>query len=140
MEGSPTTRGHVQRMLDLIQTTYADPVTLATLSTVIGRQPRYLGRLFRQEVGMTVHESLTRVRLQRAAELISEGAKVEAVALAVGYRSKKNFYIQFKRHFETTPDVYGRHRRAASMALSHPDAIGVGVGAEAAAGGAKLCT
>jgi transcriptional regulator GlxA family with amidase domain len=29
--------------------------------------------------------------------------KVEAVSLLVGYRSKKNFYRQFKRRFGTTP-------------------------------------
>jgi transcriptional regulator GlxA family with amidase domain len=43
------------------------------------------------------------VRLDRASALIREGVKVEAVSLLVGYRSKKNFYRQFKRRFGTTP-------------------------------------
>ena len=103
---------HVRRMLDVIETSYADRITLHTLSTSLNRQSAYLGHLFRKEVGMTVRQCLTRVRLQRAATLIKEGVKIEAVALTVGYRSKKNFYRQFKREFAITPSQYGRQTPA----------------------------
>ncbi len=96
-------------MVDVIETAYADPITLRTFSARVGRQPAYLGRLFRQETGATVREYLTRVRLDRAAELIREGVKIEAVALLVGYRSKKNFYRQFKRYYGTTPVPFRGH-------------------------------
>ena len=96
----------VHRMLDVIETDYASIVTLRTLSSTVGRQPTYLGRLFRQEMGSTARDYLTRVRLERAAALIREGVKIEAVALSVGYRSKKNFYQQFRKHYGTTPLLY----------------------------------
>jgi two-component system response regulator YesN len=99
---------HVRQMLALIDTSYAERITLNTLSTALNRQSAYLGYLFRKEVGMTVRQWVTRVRLQRAAVLIRDGVKIEAVALTVGYRSKKNFYRQFKRQFATTPSQYGR--------------------------------
>jgi PAS domain S-box-containing protein len=105
---------HVQRMLDVIHTTYAEHVTLDTLAAALGRQPAYLGRLFRRTVGMTVHECLTHVRLNHAEKMIRDGIKIEAVALSVGYRSKKNFYHQFKRRFEMTPEKYERVCRAPS--------------------------
>ena len=38
--------------------------------------------------------------------------KIEAIALDLGYRSKKHFYRQFKRRFGMTPDVY-RHAQDA---------------------------
>jgi len=98
-------------MLDVIESQYADVVTLRMLSATIGRQPAYLGRLFRQEVGASVREYLTRVRLGHAAELIGQGVKIEAVALSVGYRSKKNFYQRFKNQYGTTPLPY-RNRGA----------------------------
>ena len=99
---------HVRRMLDVIETSYADRITLHTLSAALNRQSAYLGHLFRKEIGMTVRQCVTQIRLQRAASLIREGVKIEAVALAVGYRSKKNFYRQFKRQFALTPSQYGR--------------------------------
>lgn len=103
---------HVQAMLDVIERSYAEPITLHTLSALLNRQSAYLGHLFRKETGMTVRQRLTRVRLERAAEMIRQGQKVEAVALSVGYRSKKNFYRQFRRHFATTPHAYGRAAEA----------------------------
>lgn len=104
-------------MLDVIDNRYTEAITLRTLSTSVGRQPAYLGRLFRQEVGSSFHDYLTRVRMEHAAELIREGVKIEAVALCVGYRSKKNFYQQFRRQFATTPVPY----RCRTLATAPPD-------------------
>jgi two-component system response regulator YesN len=100
-------------MLNVIENDYANVVTLRTLSSTVGRQPAYLGRLFRQQVGSTARDYLTRVRLGHAAALIREGVKIEAVALSVGYRSKKNFYQQFRKHFGTTPVVFRSDDRVA---------------------------
>lgn len=93
-------------MLDVIEQSYAEKVTLHTLAGTLNRQSAYLGQLFRKEVGMTVRQWLTRVRLEHAATLIRDGVKIEAVALIVGYRSKKNFYRQFRKQFASTPLQY----------------------------------
>jgi AraC-like DNA-binding protein len=69
--------------------------------------------MFRREVGVPMHQKLTDVRLQHAVDLIRDGVKVEAAALLVGYRSKKNFYQQFKRRFGTTPSALGPSGRSA---------------------------
>lgn len=94
---------HVRRMLDRIEQSYAEPITLRSLASELHRQSAYLGAMFRQEVGVPMREWLTGVRLAHASQLIREGTKVEAVSLLVGYRSKKNFYRRFKRRFGTTP-------------------------------------
>jgi two-component system, response regulator YesN len=107
---------HVRRMLDLIEQSYSDPITLHFLATALNRQAAYLGALFRREVGVSVRQWVTRVRLDHATGLIREGVKIEAVALLVGYRSKKNFYRQFKRRYATTPFAYGMTIRAESPA------------------------
>jgi hypothetical protein len=86
--------------------------------------------MFHHVVGVSVHAYVTRVRLARAAHLITANVKVEAVALAVGYRSKKNFYRQFLRHFGMTPEAY-RRRPVQSNGPSR-----VGNGARAATNGA----
>ena len=120
-------RAHVQRMLDVIEQSYAEPVTLQFLAAALGRQASYLGSVFRRETGLSVRQCLTQVRLQHAAALIRDGVKIEAVALLVGYRSKKNFYRQFKRQFKMTPFVYGLRLR---------DAGGRDLGVELHPGGA----
>lgn len=45
--------------------------------------------------------------MRRAAMLLRQSEKVEAVMLQVGYRGKKNFYRQFDIAFGVTP---GRHK------------------------------
>ena len=104
---------HVRRILDVIEQSYSEHITLQTLGTILDRQSAYLGHLFRKEVGMTVRQRVTQVRLERASALIREGVKIEAVALIVGYRSKKNFYRQFRRKYATTPFEYGRQAQIA---------------------------
>jgi YesN/AraC family two-component response regulator len=102
---------HVRRMIDLIEQSYSDPITLHFLADALNRQAAYLGALFRREVGVSVRQWVTRVRLDHATDLIRDGVKIEAVALLVGYRSKKNFYRQFKRRYATTPLAYGMASR-----------------------------
>lgn len=107
-------------MLDQIQRNYTQRLTLGALAKALGRQSGYLGRLFHQEIGVTVHEYVTRARMVYGAVEIRSGVKVEAVALDLGYRSKKNFYRQFKRRFGLTPEAYRREHQGA--AVSDPDA------------------
>jgi len=93
-------------MLEQIESDYARAITLRTMSESIGRHPAHLSHLFHEEVGSSPREYLARVRLEHAVELIRDGVKIEAVAMIVGYRSKKNFYRRFKRYFGTTPVRY----------------------------------
>jgi AraC-like DNA-binding protein len=98
-------------MIDLIEKTYAERTTLKTVSTAVRGKPEILGRLFHQVVGISVHDYVTRVRLDHAAHFIRAGGlKIESVAHSVGYRSKKNFYRQFSKHFGATPENYRRGR------------------------------
>jgi PAS domain S-box-containing protein len=111
----------VQHMVNVIERSYADSLTLRGLSANVGRQPAYLGRLFREETGATVREYVTHVRMAHAADLIRQGVKIEAVALGVGYRSKKNFYQRFLKEYGTTPLRY-RHQDdpGAGLQRDHP--------------------
>jgi AraC-like DNA-binding protein len=100
----------VQRVVDLIHKSYTEKLTLKSLATTLRADPGKLGRVFHSIVGVTVHEWVTGVRLEQAAHLIRTGLKIEAVAHGVGYRSKKNFYRQFVRHYGITPETYRRRR------------------------------
>jgi AraC-like DNA-binding protein len=85
---------------------YAEPVTTGTLASALGQSKRQLVTLFQRQMGQTIHEYVTRVRLRRGMELITEGEKIEAVSLMVGYKSKKNFYRHFKAAVGMTPLTY----------------------------------
>jgi transcriptional regulator GlxA family with amidase domain len=96
----------VQQMLREIEQRYFEPLTLDVLAARLMKDARHLGRRFRLELGVSVHDYLVQVRLDHAAMAIRRGVKIEAVSLLVGYRSKKNFFAAFKRRFGMTPGVY----------------------------------
>ena len=114
MPPSPTTHEHVRRMLDEIHQRYNQRLTLTGLATMLRRQSAYLGRLFHDEIGVTVHEYVTRSRMVFGATQVRAGVKIEAVSLDLGFRSKKNFYRQFRQRFGMTPEAYRQDRGEAA--------------------------
>ena len=107
-------RSHcVMRAAEIIRQRYQQPLTTSTLAAELGRERSYLATLFRRETGQTLHHYITDVRLHDAAERILQGEKIEAVALQVGYRSKKSFYRQFRARTGLTPTAFRRLHAAA---------------------------
>lgn len=73
--------------------------------------PNYLRQIFKQKTGESFVEYLTRVRMERAAELLQDsGLKVQQVAEKVGYENQQYFAMCFKKHFKTTPSEYRREK------------------------------
>lgn len=128
----------VQRMVALIGKSYADRITLKTVSAAIPGVPHTLGQLFRKTVGVSFHEHLTRTRLGHAVLLIAAGVKIEAVALGVGYRSKKNFYRQFTRLFGATPQKF-RGRSIANPPFYAPPTASIRFASSVAGARGHVC-
>lgn len=105
-------QGHVGTSILVLQAAtfinehYAEPLTLEGLASAVGHSKRHLATCFRQETGRTVHDQLAHVRVRHALALILRGEKIEAVSQMVGYKSKKNFYHQFKKIIGVTPIAY----------------------------------
>jgi len=83
--------------------------TLTRLATKAGRSASHLNVLFSRATGLTVREYILFLRMTEAARQLTRGVKVEAVALLVGFRSRTNFYRQFKAWFGATPARWRRH-------------------------------
>ena len=63
-------------------------------------------RLFRSIYGSTPHQYLTRVRVEKAKELLAAGATVAYACYKVGFDSVSSFTGLFKRRTERTPRQY----------------------------------
>jgi hypothetical protein len=60
------------------------------------------------------------VRMERARALLKAGEKIEAVALQVGYRSKRQFIRQFKYHVGMLPSHFRHADHGLSVGASWP--------------------
>jgi excisionase family DNA binding protein len=101
-----------ERIRRFIESHYAEDLTLEAIAGAAGCARSLVAATVKHHLGMTTHRYIVRMRIRRAAELIAQGDKIEAVMLSVGYRSKKNFYRQFKIETGLTPAVYRRLRSA----------------------------
>ena len=96
----------VEQVVQFIHDHYAEPVTIDSIAQALGQSQRHVVTLFRREMGQTINEYLTHVRMCHGVELIRQGCKIEAVSLMVGYRSRKNFNRHFKAVLGMTPRTY----------------------------------
>lgn len=98
----------IARIKDYIRAHHAEPDLLVeTIAADAGLSESYLCTVFKQACGVTVKDHLTRVRLERAKELLRDTAdKLQAVALQVGFRDANYFSTVFKREVGITPREY----------------------------------
>jgi AraC-like DNA-binding protein len=92
-----------RRVRDLLESRYAERLRLEDIADVARIRPSKVNRCFRLTYGSTVHQYLLLVRVRRGLDLVKQGTKIEAAALTVGFRSKKDFYRAVQRFVGCTP-------------------------------------
>ena len=107
-------------VMKLIEQHYADHLTLTKIARMTRRSPLLVRHEFRRAAGMSLREYLTVVRMERAQTLLQAGEKVEAVALQVGYRSKRQFIRQFKYHVGMLPSHFRQVDHGSPVGASWP--------------------
>lgn len=106
----------VGRALMLMHARYAEPWTLDSLAREVGTSRTHLAVQFRELVGETPINYLTRWRVTRAAtRLKSEKVSIERVAEDLGYGSNAVFSKAFRRVTGVSPARYRREQAAAHV-------------------------
>lgn len=83
------------------------PVSLGELAKISGWAPSHLSALFRTQTNTTPLVFLTRLRLQRACELLKNtGDSVAQIAAATGYDDPFYFSRLFSQHQGLSPSAY----------------------------------
>ena len=87
---------------------YANHISNQTLSKKFGFVPSYISRLFREYKGLSPVEYLTKVRIDKAIELIKnvKNVNVYDISRAVGFSDPSYFARLFKQHTGMLPTEY----------------------------------
>jgi AraC-like DNA-binding protein len=100
------------RSRDYIASNLDQPLRLADAAREAYLSPFHYHRLFSQTFGQTPLEFLTRMRIDRAKQLlIHDAAPVTDVCLAVGYESLGSFSTRFRRATGYSPTQFQRGLR-----------------------------
>jgi AraC-like DNA-binding protein len=88
---------------------HAEALRVDRLAKVAGMSRYHFVRTFHRSFGETPHEFLTRVRLQRAQELLARrGTHVTDVCFDVGFASVGSFSALFARRVGVPPSAWQR--------------------------------
>ena len=93
--------------VEIVEQEYATDVSLDDIARRVASSRRQLQRAYAEIGGTTFRDHLTRVRMQKAAEMLSTRAlTVREVAHRVGYRQPAQFAKAFRRHIGVAPSDY----------------------------------
>ena len=88
----------ITEALSFIQTHYHEPITLDDLAAVSGFSRYYFIKQFQHQLNMTPVQYLTKIRIQKAAELLrSTRLSVTEIASQVGYANANYFNKVFRK-------------------------------------------
>ncbi len=108
--GQKKSRAAIEEAIAYMETHFRDGCTLEQVAAVAHFSPIYFHRIFREAVGQTPYEYLSRLRLEEAKRLLlTERESMAGIAERCGYSSQSYFNCVFRRETGMTP---GEFRRA----------------------------
>lgn len=98
-----------QRIKDYLSENYTSKITLESLATEMGVSASQIKRTFREQIGKSMVNYITDLRISQAKRMIREGKfNFTQIAEAVGYDSIYYFSSLFKKHTGKTLSEYAR--------------------------------
>lgn len=87
-----------------IQANYEGELDIGRVAAVVGLNPSYLGRVFKERTGKTLLQYITAVRVSAAVKLLRSSDKlVSEIARETGFVNKRNMARAFKRSLGINP-------------------------------------
>ncbi|WP_203247611.1 helix-turn-helix domain-containing protein [Sporosarcina beigongshangi] len=84
-----------------------EKISLKDVADLLHLNASYFSRLFKKETGESFVEFVTRIKMEKAKELLDNSTRsVEQIAIEVGFDSKGYFLKTFKQQFGMSPKSY----------------------------------
>src|SRR5215813_11820394 len=113
---------YAARALEYLTDHYRETIGLSDVASSVGLSVDRLAHVFRDEVGMTMKEYATRLRICSGARLLAEtNRKLEDIASSLGYDHASHFSRVFTDVMKLRPGEY--RRRARDAGTTRPDAL-----------------
>lgn len=100
----PDSDSYVRMAAEYMRAYYSADITIGDICGEIHVSPFHFIRMFKQKTGMTPHQFLLRVRIEKARELLQSGRySISEAASACGFISIPHFYEKFKEITGASP-------------------------------------
>lgn len=94
---------HVSGLISYINEHLAEDLSIQTLAGVSCISPYHMMRVFKEETGCTIGNYITKKRLIRARDLLSEGVNATQACYLSGFCHYSTFLRAYKEHFHECP-------------------------------------
>lgn len=99
-------KASILKAKEIIDHNYHQNLTLEEIARSVSISPFYFCRLFREELGVSFTEYLTKVRLGKAVDLLAQGLSVKECCYALGYNDPNYFSRIFRKYYQVSPSEY----------------------------------
>ena len=100
-----------QQAVDYIKSNYANISDNRQIAEALGYHDYYLNRIFKENMGTTLHRYLIDLRMQKAATaLASTGLTINEIAKCVGFYNADHFSKRFSKKYGISPSLYRRQK------------------------------
>lgn len=110
---SKNSRKHNSIVTDIIrmlEERYREPISLEEISRHVYLTPNYISNIFKEHVGESITDYLTKTRMKHARRLLADPMlRIYEVAEQTGYNSTSYFSVVFKSTFGFSPKEYRDH-------------------------------
>lgn len=97
----------IYQIEEYIRENYRRNLTIKEVAKVFYMHPAYIGQVFQKTFGVSFHEYLHQLRIDRAKDLIEKGVvKIHTIAEEVGYNNYHSFLENFKKYIGCKPVEY----------------------------------
>ncbi len=106
----PTQDTAINMAISYIEKNYKDNMDIDTICSNIGFSKFYFCKMFKEYMGVTLHQYVTEYRISKARDLLSYSKlSITAVANSVGYKNVLTFTRNFEKLQHMTPSEYRKY-------------------------------
>lgn len=108
---SEASESGIKKALDYINQNYTENISLYDVANYVHHNESYLSRKIKKALGMSFVQYLTKLRMERAVELLKNpDVVIQEVAQQVGYSDYRYFSSIFKKHTGYSPKEFSKKK------------------------------
>ena len=96
----------ILEILQYLNTHYTEDISLSDVADRFYHSKYHVCHLFREQVGITMHDYLVMRRIHLVNDLIRRGDPISEACFSAGFRNYSNFFRLYKKHTGMTPQEF----------------------------------